>query len=340
MRLFDAHCDTIIKVVDDGVDFLSASAASQVSLPGFRQAGIRAQLFACFVLSERFPGAERERAETLVRGVHDVVAASRGALRLVASRADLPGEGAGPIAAIIGLEGADPLEGRAEALVDFHRMGVRLIIPAWKDNAFAGTAFGTDTPLTSEGCRLVQLAQELGVVVDVSHLSDRSFADVLHSTRLPCIASHSNCRALCPSRRNLTDAQIRALADRGGVIGVNFFSGFLDPAFYRAMEDVRSRAADGASERRFIGWVESAARPAAVWIARHVQHAISVGGEDCVGLGSDLDGVSSLPLGIDSVGDLSRVPQLLESAGLMARQVEKVCWDNQRRVFSETLSPN
>lgn len=112
--------------------------------------------------------------------------------------------------------GADPLEGNAENLRHFYDLGVRDIIPAWKDNPFSGTAFGTNTPLTAEGIKLIELAEELRVMVDVSHLSDAAFESVLEVATRPFIASHSNCRALCPTLRNLTDEMISTLSDHGG----------------------------------------------------------------------------------------------------------------------------
>jgi membrane dipeptidase len=153
------------------------------------------------------------------------------------------------------------------------------------------------------------------------------------------VASHSNCRALCPTLRNLTDEMIRALADRGGVLGINLFPGFLDPAFHQRMRSVRGSlpTESEAGEARFRAWLAAAPRPSEDWIARHVAHALRVGGEDCVGLGADLDGVSSLPAGIDSVSDLARIPELLGAAGLSTRRVEKVCWGNMHRAVSAIL---
>ncbi|UCF09902.1 MAG: membrane dipeptidase [Candidatus Bipolaricaulota bacterium] len=340
LPLFDAHCDTILKIVDCGEDLFDEGADMHITLPGLRRAGVRAQLFACFVLSERHPGTERERALVLLDRLAALAATNPDDLRLVVTARDLSLGAEGAIGMILGLEGADPLEGSAAALRDFFDRGVRLVIPAWKDNPFSGTAFGANSGLSRVGRELVAIAEELGVVVDVSHLSDRAFADVLEVSTRPFVASHSNCRALCPSLRNLTDAMIRDLADRGGVLGVNFFPGFLDPTFRRDMEERRDalRLEDVQTrEERFRAWISAAPRPRIDWIARHVLHAIDTGGEDCVGLGADLDGVTSLPTGIDSASDLATVPPLLTAAGLSTRQVEKVCWENMHRIFSEVL---
>ena len=203
---FDAHCDTVMKVLDDDVDFVRGEGRAHVTFPAMQEAGVRAQIFACFVLSERFPGEEAERAEAMIRAIGSMAKRTRGEMYVARTRGELGSAfDGGPIAALIGLEGGDPLEGRAENLRRFADLGVRDLIFAWKDNPFSGTAFGEDTPLTREGGRLLGLAEELGVMVDVSHLSDRAFDDVCRMAKRPFVASHSNCRALCPSMRNLTD---------------------------------------------------------------------------------------------------------------------------------------
>jgi membrane dipeptidase len=231
---FDAHCDTVMKVLDDDVDFVRGEGTAHVTFPAMREAGIRAQIFACFVLSEQHPGEETERAEKMMRAIGAMAEETRGEMRVARTRGELAAAfDGGAIAAILGLEGADPLEGRAERLRHFADLGVRDLIFAWKDNPFSGTAFGEDTPLTREGQRLLGLAEELRVMVDVSHLSDRAFGDVCRMATRPFVASHSDCRALCPSPRNLTDPMIRELADRGGVMGINLGPHFLDPGFHR-----------------------------------------------------------------------------------------------------------
>jgi membrane dipeptidase len=272
-----------------------------------------------------------------------MVAATDGGMRIARTSGDLRAAfDGGPIAAVVGLEGADPLCGRAENLRPFFESGVRDVIFAWKDNLFSGTAFGADTPLTGEGERLLGLCEELGVMVDVSHLSDTAFAHVCRASTRPFIASHSNCRALCPSRRNLTDDMIRALADRGGVMGINLATSFLSPESFRRWETVKARIADERltwqeAERRAREEATSVPRPGLDWIARHVVHAMDVGGEDVVGLGGDLDGIVHTPEGVNGVEEYPAIPKLLRRAGLSETQVEKICYRNLLRIFSEVL---
>jgi len=340
---FDTHCDTVLRAVDWGSDFLNGSPETHLDWPRMQTANVRAQVFACFVLEERYPEKVQERTNALLGALDAMIAGSGGRLTAVRTRKDLESAfGDGPRGAILGLEGADPLEGRAENVHSFFDRGLRDLIFAWRDNPFSGTAFGENTPLTEEGERLLGLCEELGIMVDISHLSDRAFQDVLARSTKPFIASHSNCRSICPSSRNLTDGMIRQLADCGGVMGINFSSSFLSEKSLSHWQEVKARYAG-----QTLTWQESEriAREIALTVPRppfgiivaHVKHAIDVGGEDCVGLGGDLDGIVHLPEGIDGVQDYPRIADALLEAGLTEAQVAKVCHGNMLRVFSETL---
>ena len=341
-HFFDAHCDTVMKVLDHGDDFVHGEGKAHVTFPAMKEAGIQAQIFACFVLSERYPGEEAERAETMIRAIEAMTEGTEGEMRIARTRGEVKDAfSGGAIAAILGLEGADPLEGKAERLRHFFELGVRDLIFAWQDNPFSGTAFGENTPLTREGERLLGLAEELGVMVDVSHLSDRAFDDVCKMASRPFVASHSDCRALCPSRRNLTDPMIRELADRGGVMGINLAPGFLDPEVHRwqapLFEEALKPGVPEEERSRLREEAMSIRRPSLDWVARHVRHAIDVGGEDCIGLGGDLDGIGQTPVGIEGVADYPSFVPLLREVGLSESQIEKVCYRNFVRVFDEVL---
>ena len=339
---FDAHCDTVMKVLDDGDEFLRPEGPKHISFPGMVAADIRAQVFACYVLSAHYPEREFERACEMIDAVVEMAASTQGQLRIVRTRDELQQAfSGGPRAGILSLEGADPLGSNAEAIREFHARGVRSLIFAWQDNAFSGTAFGKNTPLTKQGKRLLGLCEELGILVDVSHSSDAAFVDVVALAERPFVASHSNCRALCPSLRNLTDAMIRTLADRGGVMGINLSPAFLDPDYYLAAAPfmdtmLQTRLPDTQEDRATIR-LRSIPRPSLDWVVRHILHAIKVGGEDCIGFGGDLDGITQTPEGIDTVADYAKLIPLLREAGLSDKQVEKICYRNFLRVFSEVL---
>jgi membrane dipeptidase len=348
VRFFDAHCDTILKIVENDADF-TVPGAMHVTLPEMLQAGICAQVFAACITAEGWHGREDEIALRMVRAVASLCEQHPESMALVRTAADIEAAcaGSGRIAAIPALEGADPLLGDPWALTAFHREGVRLLTLAWSDNAFCGTARGNATGLTRKGEDLVGLCEDLGVMVDVSHASDEAFWDVCAASTKPFVASHSNCRELCPSSRNLTDEMIKAIGERGGVVGVNLYSGFLSPEFSAQAEDYEQRAMSAveAGETTFeeAGAAISAhlaamPRPPLSLLVGHVRRIIRVGGEDCVGLGGDLDGIDSAPAEIGGVADYPKITRLLEEAGLSPEQIEKACHGNFERVFGEVLA--
>ena len=246
-------------------------------------------------------------------------------------------------AVIASLESADPLQGEVDNLGAFHDAGVRLITFAWGDNEFLGSAYGGGGGLTAKGADLVEACEEKRVLVDVSHASDKAFWDICRVAKRPFAASHSDCRQLCPAPRNLTDEMIRALAKRGGVMGITLAPGFLSTTYRNAEAPLDEQFKDvmmSGSEETVRAYSEALAaipRPPLELIVDHVRHALKVGGEDAVGLGGDLDGVEVLPAGLDGVGDYPRIAQLLKAAGLRPAQIDKVCWGNFARLFKEGL---
>jgi membrane dipeptidase len=353
MRFFDAHCDTVINALDGNLDFVGGVGRAHLDLPRLSQAGVRVQLFAVFTSLGYRPDHGLDLpayAEQAIETIHHWSETSGGRLHIALTAADILTaiessalDGSAPVYGLIGLEGADPLGDRAENLEHFFRAGVRNLIPAWDDNAFSGTAFGSGEGLSSEGFKLIELAETLGVMVDVSHLSDAAFEQVRRIARRSFIASHSNCRAVCPHPRNLTDEMIRAVADCGGVLGINLASTFLDPEFKAAWDGVMAPVASAGMvaqreyEQEAAGALDAIPLPDPRWITLHVQYAIRVGGEDCVGLGGDLDGIRALPFGMVGVESYSLIPEMLAGAGLSGRQVEKVCFRNMARVFADVL---
>ena len=233
MRFFDAHCDAVMNIDDSDLDFVAGKGRSHMDLPRLLVAGHSAQVFAIFAAASYYPGRDLcAYAERAIAAIHGWADASDGRMRVVRSAEEVRRSGGGeeqrkvgaeeqldvadrgsastfapphlltssPLLAIIGLEGADPLEGQAEHLRHFYDLGVRLVIPAWDDNAFSGSSAGPGDGLTAEGFELIELCQELGVMVDVSHASDAAFEQIRRIVRGPFVASHSNCRALSPRR--------------------------------------------------------------------------------------------------------------------------------------------
>lgn len=385
MRFFDAHCDTIGPLLENGADFMvrpedRAAAVARgalgalvphVTLPALKAGRVGAQVFASWVWTGKYRGREFETGMAKVEAVCRLCADHPDDLFLASTGADLaipfatptpdaaPGRGvaggdclagaealAARIAVLPSLENADPLLGDVDNLFAFHDAGVRLITLAWGDNAFCGSTFGDGSGLTKKGVDLVAACESLGVMVDVSHLSDQGFADLCRVAERPFVASHSNCRSLCPSGRNLTDDMIRAVAERGGVMGITLAPGFLSREYWEKdkalsgdwYHDVMSGKTTVAEiEAREADAVGAIPRPPLSTLVDHVKWAINEGGEDAVGLGGDLDGVSDLPEGFAGAEDYPRIEKLLRDGGLTGRQVEKVCYGNFLRVFQEVL---
>jgi membrane dipeptidase len=374
MRFFDAHCDTIGLIWEEGADFQAdpddpaaedaardrdAGAEQAVPIPhitlqGLKKSKVGAQVFASWVWSGKYKGREFDVGMQKVQAVRRLCAGYPDDLVLASTGADLaapftvPADPADPprVAVLPSLEAADPLLGDVDNLFAFYEAGVRLITLAWGDNAFCGSAYGDGGGLTRKGVDLVAACESLGVVVDVSHLSDKGFTDLCRVAERPFVASHSNCRSLCPSGRNLTDEMIRTLGERGGVMGITLAPGFLS-AEYFAKESVVNgnsfKVVLAGDETFETAQAEGAALMAAVprpplsTVVDHVRWAINAGGEDCVGLGGDLDGVDYLPAGFRGIQDYPRIEELLREGGLPDRQVDKVCHENFLRVFREIL---
>ena len=345
MRFFDAHCDTVMPALESGLDFVKGGPQAHLDLPRLQAAGHCVQLFAVFTARDEFPGVDLTAyADQAIAAIRGWAEGADGAFRIALTSADLrvacDGDG---VWGLIGLEGADPLGDSADNLERYYRAGVRSLIPAWGDNAFSGASMGSGGPLTAEGVRLIEAAEGLRVMVDVSHLSDKGFWQLCDIAHRPFIASHSNCRALCPTPRNLTDEMIRAIADRGGVIGINLAPNFLDPDYLSAFDAVTAPARAAAAADRQQVWdalrqqLAGIPLPGVEWVARHALHIIEIGGEECIGLGGDLDGITAMPAGITGVESYPLLAETLAAAGLTQVQVEKVCWKNMARVFCEVL---
>ncbi len=389
MRFFDAHCDTIGPLLENGADFLAQPAdraaaaargapAPHVTLPALKAGRMGVQVFASWVWSGKYKGREFEVGMEKVQGVIRLCADHPGDLFLASTAPDL----AAPFAAEVGgtagdpdgargetkgtgsddsaggstaadriavlpsLEGSDSLAGDVDNLFPFHDMGVRLLTLAWDDTPFCGSVYGDAPGLTKKGIDLVAACESLGVVVDVSHLSDRGFADLCEVAERPFVASHSNCRSLCPSPRNLTDEMIRELGERGGVVGITFAPGFLSGDYFAkekagagtVFHSVRTGEMSFEEAQQIqIRAMAEVPLPSLATVVDHVKWAIDKGGEDSVGLGGDLDGVNFLPEGVAGVEDYPRIEESLRAAGLSQRQVEKVCYGNFARVFQEIL---
>ncbi len=360
MFVLDSHCDTpsqICRLRDISLD----NDHAQVDFPKLRRGGVDGVFFALYTSNQLESEAGWKYAGEMLDGVMAALAAASGQARLALSPEEaLRNQAEGLISIFIGMENGGPIGRDLSRLELLQQRGVRYITLTHNGNnqicdAAAAASRGAAKwgGLSAFGREAVARMNDLGIMVDVSHISDASFWDVLACSRKPVIASHSCCRALSGHCRNLSDEMIRALAEAGGVIQINFYPVFLDVRFNEvlAASGVEERA--DALEGEFIAdpgdpvkrgrWYaamdELAAlpRPSYKLIVDHVDHAVAVGGIDHVGLGSDFDGISVTPEGMESCADFPLIFEEMRRRGYSEADIEKVAGGNFLRVFGENL---
>lgn len=313
--IFDGHCDTLLEVLAGKRKLHERSTEGHIDVPRLREGGVTAQVFAIFIEDHYLPARAAVQTLRLLDTFHNELTANEDAL-LLATKAEHieQAKKTGKVAAVIGIEGAESLEGDLRLLRMFYRLGVRLLTVAWsrRNEAADGVQEArTGGGLTNFGLKLVEECNRLGIMVDVSHLAPAGVKDVLEASSQPVIASHSNAYALCSHPRNLTDQQLAALAEKGGVVGVTFVPSFI-------AEDRKE-----ASLEKLLD---------------HIDHIVRVAGVDHVGLGSDFDGFSPPPP--PGLEDVTRLPGI--TAGLLYRgyseeDVRKILGGNFLRVFRQVV---
>jgi membrane dipeptidase len=266
------------------------------------------------------------------------------------------------LAALMGIEGGHSIEADIHLLRDYYRLGVRYMTLSWSNtNEWADSSGDINDPkvqhhngLTDFGKQVVLEMDRLGMMVDISHVADKTFWDAIATTKAPVIASHSSARALVNAPRNMTDDMLKAVAKNGGVVQVNFFNGFIDENFRKAEEAQRpdqeaarqKYMAQMKSEGKEVNyieldrierqWIAKIPRPPLKSLIDHIDHIAKVAGVDHVGLGSDFDGVSgATPQGIDSAADLPKITEALLDRGYTAEDIHKILGGNLMRVFRE-----
>ncbi|GBD19068.1 hypothetical protein HRbin27_01571 [bacterium HR27] len=310
--IIDGHTDYVLSLLETGRDFLTESDSGHVDLPRARRGNVAAMLSAVFIRDAYLPGQALARTLRAVDRLLETIAASGGRMQLVTNVAELERcLHDGTFGAILHFEGAEAIDPEFAVLRLGYRLGLRSLGLTWSRPNIYAEGVGPDDRgrgLTQLGRALVRACNELGVLLDVSHLNDAGFWDVIECSTQPVVASHSNCRALCPIPRNLTDEQIRALAAKGGLLGINFHVGFLRAGAERP-EDVS------------LGDVIA-----------HIDHVAELVGVDYVAFGSDFDG-ATMPRDLPDVAALPRLVEALLRHGYDDAAVSKICYENWLRVF-------
>jgi len=350
--IIDGHCDTPYRLHRHGLHLDESDPEAQLDLVTLQKSGITASFFAAYVPPHYAGrGAARFayhlidliRAETARRG--DVLRFCTDSKGIRQAKRD------GMHAIMIGVEGGHAIEDSLDVLRDFYTKGVRYMTLThvntnnWCDSS--GDA-GRHGGLTDFGRDVVRTMNDLGMVVDISHVSDDAFFQTIETTRTPIVATHSSCRAICRHPRNMTDDMLRTLARNGGVCMINFFSAFINDDVAQAIIKAQKRPGkndgDGPNEEipddrtdwaSYLEWFRTLGLPNAKFedVIDHIIHAATVAGVDHVGLGSDFDGVPALPVGLHTAETMPAITERLLARGMSEEDVLKVLGGNFLRVF-------
>jgi membrane dipeptidase len=368
--VIDTHADTPQRFLDENYDLASPLGDGNLNLDSARKGNLGAEFFSIWVEPSLYKDHYARRTLELIDAVKQQAARHADRMMFVATPEGIEvAHREHKLAALMGIEGGHSIENSLALLRQYYALGVRYMTLTWSNSTdwadSSGDIDNTSIPHTKEGLTefgkdVVFEMNKLGMMVDISHVSDKTFFRTLVITRAPVIASHSSARALCDAPRNMTDDMLRAVANsggpgsKGGVVQVNFYSGFISQAYRdaqkaqkpevdKAVQDLKDKAkADGKEityeeiarvERQYADRIP---RPPLSVLIDHIDHIAKVAGIDHVGLGSDFDGVEGqLPAGMDSVADLPKVTAALMDRGYSADDCRKILGGNLLRVFRE-----
>ncbi len=363
--IIDTHADTPQRFLDEGFDIGSTDPndIGHISLDKAKRGNLGAEFFSIWVEPETNQGRYARHTFDLIDSVYEQAAKHPDRMMMAFSTADIErAHKEHKLAALMGIEGGHSIEADMHLLHDYYRLGVRYMTLSWSNtNEWADSSGDINDEkvqhhngLTDFGKQVVIEMNRLGMMVDISHVADKTFWDVIATTKAPVIASHSSARALTNAPRNMTDDMLKAVAKNGGVVQVNFFNGFIDDNFRKAAEAQRKDEAAAVKaysdklkaegkEPSYVDldriereWLAKIPRPPLKSLIDHMDHIAKVAGIDHVGLGSDFDGVSgATPQGIDSAADLPKITQALLDRGYSADDIHKILGGNLLRVFRE-----
>ena len=363
--VIDTHADTPQRFLDEHYDIGSTDPNDHghISLDKAKAGNLGAEFFSIWVEPETNQGHFAHHTLDLIDSVYEQAARHPDRMMMAFSADDIEkAHREHKLAALLGIEGGHSIENDVRLLRDYYRLGVRYMTLSWSNtNEFADSSGDIDDPkiqhhngLTDGGKEIVREMNRLGMLVDISHVADKTFYDAIAVSKAPVIASHSSARALTNHPRNMTDDMLRAVAKNGGVVQVNFYSAFIDENYRKAAaaqakdRDAAVKAYDDKlkaegktvtyldNDRIEREWAAKIPRPPLSSLIDHIDHIAKVAGMDHVGLGSDFDGVSgATPEGIDSAADLPKITQALLDRGYNADDIRKILGGNLLRVFRE-----
>ena len=353
----DTHDDTTQRFLDGKFDIGERHRDGSIDVPRMREGGLGAIFFSIWIPSKITGQEAVNRALEQIDAVRKQVRAHPKDLALCTTAAEVrDAHKQGKIAALLGVEGGHMINSDLDVLRKFAGLGVRYMTlthsgnDEWADSS-------TDRPvhngLTDFGNEVIREMNRLGMMVDISHVSDKTFYDAIEVSKAPMIASHSSCRAICDVPRNMTDRMMKDLAAKGGVVQINYHAGFLSQEFRNAEkadpeinknigEEVQKLCGDNEACQLLEGdrltreAVEQGKLPRVDWtkIIEHIDHAVKVAGADHVGLGSDFDG-ANMPYGMEDATKLPKITEALLRKGYSEGDVRKILGENTLRVMAE-----
>ncbi|MEO6982551.1 MAG: dipeptidase [Edaphobacter sp.] len=361
--VIDTHADTPQRFVDQHWSFTDPLEGGMLNYDSARKGNLDAQFFSIWVDPDQYPGNRAAfRTLELIDGTLEQVRNHPDKLQLCVSADDiLAAHRHGKFAVLMGIEGGHSIENSLALLRDYYRLGVRYMTLTWSNtNDWADSSGDIDDPqvhhhdgLTPFGKDVVREMNRIGMIVDISHVSDKTFWDTIATTRTPIIASHSSSRALTFASRNLTDDMLRAVAKNNGVVMVNFYPAFIDEHWREAwsasrperQKEQEALTAEYKAKGQPVPFFASDKidRKYAAMIGRapfnslidHFDHIIKVAGIDHVGIGTDFDGIPVPPAEIDSAADFPKITAALMARGYTAEDMRKILGGNILRVFRE-----
>ncbi|PYS84085.1 MAG: membrane dipeptidase [Acidobacteria bacterium] len=357
----DMHADTVQFIIDEGADINRRLTTTQLDAVRMREGGLDAQFFSIWVEPQFYGrGGPRAvaRADEQINAIRALADEHPETWTPATTAADIRRTASeGKLAALMGLEGGYAIDEKLESVGRYYRLGVRYMSPTWTYSlswaGSSGDAEGQVRGLNDFGRKVIHEMNRLGMLVDVSHVSDKTFWDIVEASAKPVIATHSNCRGIANVPRNLTDEMIRAIAKTGGVVCVVFYPGFVEPGWMEKkdaldaeikplVEEAGRKAVGRGSAKRIardrVREREYAARLPAVPVARvvdHIDHIVRLVGVEHVGVGSDFDGIQATPAGLSSVAELPNLTAELLRRGYSEEDVDKILGGNILRVMEE-----
>ncbi|WP_181306315.1 dipeptidase [Rufibacter sp. XAAS-G3-1] len=361
--LVDTHNDVLSQVVMEGHSVeKDLTGIAHTDLRRMKKGGMDVQVFAVFCDETYGPGRAFNFANQQIDTLEAIVRRNPDKLQLVYSPAQMrEAVKAGKIASLTGVEGGHMIEDKLDNINHLYNRGTRYLTLTWNNSTSwassaadetKGTGFHGKKGLNEFGKQVVRRMNELGMMVDLSHVGEQTFWDVMATTSKPVLVSHSCAAALCPHPRNLTDEQIKAVGKNGGVIHLNFFSEFLDSAYSKRIrtfmakheteiKQLRDKGLSGMELRAALykkyPEESKAIEPPVSLLVDHIDHVVKVAGIDHVGLGSDYDGISSAPTGLEDVSTYPLITKTLLERGYKKKEIEKILGGNFIRVWEANI---